>query len=104
MTRMDSSASTRRKSRCCSLMLVRLFPTMECLPCLLAAVDANAASDFALDISAASGPPTPAAVIQVLVIGAGWFKGRHHHTGIRMMAGFRHQIPLRKILEDFRQV
>src|ERR1022692_1088488 len=103
-TRITSKDSNKRRSRSCSTRLIRLFPAMQDLLSFPGVIWPDATSDFPLDISAASGPAGSATGQQTLVVGAGRFKGRHHHAGVMMMAGFDDQISLGQVLEDFRQV
>jgi len=77
---------------------------MEGLPSLLLLVRTDAAPDLPLNIYATPRPASAATSKEVPVIGVGWFKWRHHNPAIVVLAGLNHQVALRQVLEDFRQV
>src|SRR5882724_572963 len=104
ITRIVSSESSSRKSRSWSTNVVCLVPAMKYLPSFLSLVKADTAANFPFNLCAALGPPCAAPSQQILVIGLGWFKCRHHNTAVVVMAGLDYKVSGWQVLEDLRQV
>src|ERR1039458_2755337 len=86
-TTLGCSRSITRISRSCSITVVCLLPAMEYLHSPVAAVNANAVSDFPFDISSPPCPPGSAAVVQVLIVGGGRVGGGDHNAAVMVMTG-----------------